>query len=148
MGKGQVSGHVLDENLPTESLLYSLDPRRNVHKRFFRVRQRQQIMGIVTTAAAPTQMIRYPGWLEAMDEKSQLVEIFFIQWIGRAQRTRHAMEHEGRYGSRLLQDCQRASATDHEIFRDRLEPIDPRRAFPDTRVVLRAQADPMTKRGH
>src|SRR5262245_12290463 len=92
-------------------------------------------------------MIRYPGRLEAVDEPAELAEIGLAQRIGRADRQRHAVQHERGQRPGVFENPQGPPATDYEVLRDRLEPVDPGAAVEHARIVGGPQSNPVTEIG-
>jgi len=78
----------------------------------------------------------------------QLSEIIEIEFVGAAQRHRHAM-HDHRV---VLADCievvKRLATVDHVVLADDFEPVDVLRlAFENVLVVLRAQPQAEAEKG-
>jgi hypothetical protein len=72
---GQVTRDVLDQDLSLEPRLNPLDPLHHVRQRLVGVRQRQEVVRVVTTDASPAEMIGDPGRLHAVRERCQVVQV-------------------------------------------------------------------------
>ena len=112
MAEGQVARHVLDQDPPAEPVLNPTDALRDVGQRLVRVRQRQQVMGVVTSEGAPAQVLRDPGRLEAVGQLRELVQVAVVQRVGTAEVHRNAVQHDRCQRARLLEHVERAPAAD------------------------------------
>src|SRR5262249_16844781 len=63
-----IARDVLEQNPPTEEILYGAHAGDDVLERLLRVRQRQQVMGVASGNSGPAEVIRDPGRLEALRE--------------------------------------------------------------------------------
>jgi hypothetical protein len=112
-----------------------------VGERLFTVRQRQQVVHHVPADAAPAQVVGDPCRLDAFGERAQAREIVAVEWVDRADRQRHAVQHDRVVGAHARQDIERSPASDEKVLRNDLEPIDGRARFEHVAVVRRPQAD-------
>src|SRR3954467_13952682 len=76
-----VARHVLEQQLPTEAILHPLHPFDHVKQRLFRVRQRPQIVRIVTTKSTKAQVVRDAQRADARGQLSELAQVARVQWI-------------------------------------------------------------------
>src|SRR2546426_965626 len=75
-------------------------------------------------------------------------EVALAQRIGRAERQGHPVQDHRTARARSLEHGQRPAAVDHEVLRDRLEPVRPRRAIEHPREVRRSQPDAVPQIGN
>src|SRR5258708_4328058 len=90
-------------------------------------------------------MVRDPRRLEPAREFAQFTEVAAIQRIGRAYRHRHAMHRDWIMLAHCFKYFERASALDHEVFRDDLEPIYFRLGLDDELVMRPSKPDAETQ---
>src|SRR2546425_2485482 len=82
MREGQIARHILEQDLPAKPVLHGPHPLGDMLKRLFGVRQRQQVVGVMSADAAPAEMIRDPSRLEAVYQGLQIAQISIIERIG------------------------------------------------------------------
>src|SRR5882724_10586454 len=146
--EAEVARDVLEEDLLPESVLHRLHPLDDVLERLLGVRQREQVVRVVTANAAPAEVIGHPRGCDAIDERTQRVEVPVAQRIGRAERQGHPVQDHRTARARSLEHGQRPAAVDHEVLRDRLEPVHPRRAIEHPREMRRSQPDAVPQIGN
>src|SRR5208282_4533222 len=86
-------------------------------------------------------MIGKPRRFGALDEIFQAPKMLAIELLRGAEVHRNAMLDDFVLFEDLIEDVQRPSAIDHEIFRNNLEPVDDRFASQNVIVMWSAQAD-------
>src|SRR5208337_388844 len=90
-------------------------------------------------------MIGNPSRLEAPRKIAQSPEVGAIQRIGRSDRHRNAMHRDRIVCAHSFQHLERASARDHKIFRNDLEPIYLGTSLEHVAVVLTSKPDTVTE---
>src|SRR3989338_8852102 len=90
-------------------------------------------------------MIRHGHRIDLVNERFEAGEILSIEWIGRPDGERHAVQGHGIAGAHLLEDPAGPPAGIHEVLRDGLEPVHPRPLPQDDLVVLAAQTHTATQ---
>ena len=61
---------------------------------FFRIRKRQQVVGVAPADTGPAEVIGNPGGLHTLGEGGQLGEVVHVQRVGAADREADAVEHD------------------------------------------------------
>ena len=80
-------------------------------------------MGRMPADARPAQVIGHPGWLDLGGERSQPVEVGFVERIDRAQGKGDTVKHDRVVAARRPENPPRVAAFDHEVLGDDLQPI-------------------------
>ena len=86
MGEAEVTGRILDRDLPAQRVLQPPDVTDHDFERFFCIGQRQQVIEITPAARAPGQVIGHKGGLEALHQRGHAREMRRIEPVRRAQR--------------------------------------------------------------
>ena len=110
VGEAHVARDVLDRDAAAEPRLHLANARGHVPRRFLGVRQRQQIVEMRAAVRGPAQVIREPGGLEALGERSEFAEVVRIERVAGAEIERDAVQHERRAFAHFAENAQRAPA--------------------------------------
>jgi hypothetical protein len=110
-------------------------------RRGLRVRHRQQVVGIGAVHAAPAKVVGEPRRLRALRERLEAAEMLLVRAVGRAEIQGDAVLHDAVLGEDPVEHLEWATAIDHEILGDDLEPVDRGLPAQDVVVVRDAQAD-------
>src|SRR5258708_1726851 len=84
-------------------------------------------------------MVGEPGRFCALDQGLQPAQVLSVERLRGTEIHGDPMLHDPVLVQNLVEHTERASAIDHEVFRDNLKPIDDRFLFEDMVVVRYAQ---------
>src|SRR5262245_10352953 len=121
--EGDVARDVLEQEAAPEPILDLTHTTDDMVDRLVGVGERQQIVRVAMAVAAPAQVIRYPGRLDARDQLAELAEILAVERVGRADRERDPVQDHGGVHADALEHGERAATAHHEVLRDDLEPV-------------------------
>jgi len=131
----EVARRVLErERYPQKILDFAGSVRHRAHE-LARERQRQEVVQVRASRAAPTKMIAHPGRLRPPDELAQAREVRGARFVGAADPERDAVLHERIELERAFEMVTRPAAGAHEVFADDLDEIDARLFGEDPLVV-------------
>ena len=99
-------------------------------------------MSVTAIDATPTEMVGEPGSFGAFHQIFQPPQMFAIGLFRRAEVHRDAVLHHFVLIKNLIQDAQRSSAINHEIFGDDFKPIHHGLTGEDVMVMRGAQTNP------
>ena len=71
-----VTGHVLNQDLAAQEILYFVNPLSHVVERFVRRRKRKKVVQVIAADCTPAQMLRDEAWIEAVYELAELCQMF------------------------------------------------------------------------
>jgi len=101
----------------------------------------EQIMRVTSVDAPPAEVIRQPRGVGPLDQALQSFQMLAVKAVGRSEIHGHTMLNHAILFENGIEDFQRTSPVDHEIFRYDLEPIDDRFFRQDVAVMWNAKAD-------
>src|SRR5262249_18531861 len=138
--EGDVARDVLEQDAAPEPILDLPDATDDMVDRLVGVGERQQIVRVAMAVAAPAQVIRDPGRLDARDQLAELAQILAVERIGRADREGDAVQDHRGIRAHALKHGERAATAHHVVLRDDLEPVGAL-AVEHSGIVLGAEAD-------
>src|ERR1700681_2103554 len=98
-------------------------------------------MGVSAIDAPPAKMIGKPRGFGALDQRLQALQVIAVQTLGRAEIHGDAMLDHTVTLENPVQRSEWASAINHEVLRDDLEPVHHRRPLENMLVMRNAKAD-------
>ena len=94
VAEAEICRRVLDGDLSPQSILQATDVAGDDVQRLLRVGQWQQVIEVTPLETAPRQMLRYQCRLQSVDESGDLVEMRFVDAIGRPKRQSDRVHRE------------------------------------------------------
>ena len=138
-----IAADVFDGDGNFEEIAHFADFLRRDPRRFKRVGHGQQVVRVAAIDAAPAEMVREPRSFRALYQSLQAPQMLAIGALGRTEVHRDAVLHHFVLLENLIEDAQRASAINHEIFGDDFEPIHHRLARKNVMVVRERRPIPI-----
>src|SRR6476659_313723 len=90
--KRKIMRRILDEDLPSDSVLHAADVRRAARQHLIGSGDQQEIGKTAAVKARPGQMLGDKDWLEALDEALECFKMFRIGFIRSSKRHADAVE--------------------------------------------------------
>ena len=115
---------------------------RSLLRRGKGIGHRQQVVRKRAIDASPAEMIGEERRIGALHEPFELLHVLAIEPTGRAEVHGYAVLDDFVLFADGVEHFERATAIDHVVFGDHLEPVDDGLFAQDMAIVLDAQADP------
>jgi len=142
-GRGAVLGvarDVLEHQAPAERVLRLAQVAHDDAQRLLAVGQRQQVVQLAAVHAGPAQVVRDPQRLHARGERRQGAQVARVEAARRADRHRHAVQHDRVACPHRLEHAQRLAARHQVVLGNHLQPVDAARRLEERRVMRGTQA--------
>src|SRR5260370_10081893 len=99
-------------------------------------------MGVCCVYAAAGKMVRSQGRAGSLDEVLEAAKMLPVGPPGRTEIHRNSVLHDSVLFQYLIEDVERASPVNHEVFGNDFEPVYDRLSSQDVIVVRSAQTNP------